>query len=291
MGEAAGGAGGLSEGVSCDGCHLTERVEHGADGYRAVRRRDDDVRFGPLCDATASYFHRTGCSPAFTDSSICATCHQWSRPTPKGGELVVFGEYEEWKASGFSTGAASCTSCHMPGVSGAIAVGSAARERVADHGLLGNLTSLRGQGLGVRASIEPAGREHAVVRIELANDAAGHAVPTGLPEREVALVVRVLDKTGAENQRSEITYGRHLVDESGTRVPFYRAVREDADTRIKAGETRIERVKLDPRIGVVVEITVVWRPMAKELAARGDLPSAPEQIVKRLRVPVARVRQ
>jgi hypothetical protein len=164
----------------------------------------------------------------------------------------------------------------MPAERAEVAVGSPARPSVRSHAfqLRGEL---RGRALSGRVRVSVvAGRLHVV--LSLKNSGAGPDVPTGLPAHRLRVGVEVLDGTGRILAQVEHSYGRILVDGAGNEVPFYRAVRQRADTRIRPGETRDDTFELDGagksgRLRVFVD----WQPIAPALASKLRVTPPPDE--------------
>lgn len=122
------------DGASCAGCHRIAPDGLGTaksfDGHYVVH--DDNTIFGPHKDPFAMPMaNRTGFTPKASDhvrkSALCGSCHtletaQLGRDgTPTGAKHHEQSPYLEWRASDYSTEAASpgpaaqdCQGCHMP---------------------------------------------------------------------------------------------------------------------------------------------------------------------------------
>lgn len=264
-----------AEGVTCDVCHTLSRVQVGAEGGTGfVLHPEQSVRYGPLCDTKAHYFHTMGCSPLHRDAAFCAACHDWSRTLEQGGTLVVFPEFREWRDDTSVLAGQSCQSCHMPAEPAEVAVGAGVRAGVRGHGfaLRGRLL---GQALSGQAQVHLDGRTAHIV-VSLTNTGAAHAVPTGLPERRLQIEVQVVDKAG-HKRVEERAFGRVLVDAGGREAPFYRAVRVGEDTRIQAGATRSASFELELPDAGQLDLFVRWRPIAQGLAQRIGVAPPPDE--------------
>lgn len=267
-----------AEGVNCDVCHTIASVQVGRVGGAGFTLRvDDAVRYGPLCDAKPHYFHSMGCSPLHQAGEFCAACHDWSVKLPSGAALAIYPEYREWLEDSAGGSGLPCQRCHMPGERAEVAVGWPERFGVPMHTFLGR-GDLRRRALTGRARItSSAGR--LTVNVSLTNSGAGHAIPTGLPERQLRVEVELVDSFGRVTARKEQRYGRMLVDDAGKEVPFYEATRELADTRIRAGETRQDSFVLPAAGGERLRMSVTWRPISPTLAARLGVTAPPDEPV------------
>ena len=269
-----------AEGVTCDVCHAIAEVRAGAGG--ALAPAFDLVstrRYGPLCDARDHYFHRMGCSPLHAESRLCGACHQLEWPTA-AGTVPVFTEFAEWQAAVDPAAGPSCQRCHMEGGAGEVARGWPARPQVSSHAFLSDEERGGGLTLALRLA-EGAGPG---VEATVGNDGAAHALPAGLPGRRIVLVLRALDAEGAEVAREERAYARVLVDESGAEVPFYAAARVAEDSRLGAGERRIERWSV-ATAGVAAFEAELWlRPLPAEVAARLEIAPPRAHLLGRRRI-------
>ena len=267
-----------AEGVSCDVCHTISSVQVSrVGGAGFALHLDDAVRYGPLCDAKPHYFHTMGCSPLHEAAEFCAACHNWSVQLPSGGTLAIYPEYKEWLEESASGAGTSCQSCHMPGERAEVAVGWPERSGVPLHTFLGR-GDLRRRALIGRARVSIAAGK-LTVHVALTNSGAGHAVPTGLPERQLRVSVELVDNAGRIAAREEHVYGRTLVDATGKVVPFYEATRELADTRIRAGETREDTFVLLAAAVGQLRVSVAWRPISPSLAAKLGVTPPPDEPV------------
>jgi len=265
----------LAEGVTCEACHSIKAVtvrRTGA-GYELSLGR---VKYGPLCDAKDHYFHRMGCSKLHAEATICAGCHLYYRPLPGGGELPVFTEYDEWHEGPYQ--ARECQSCHMAGARAEVAVGAGVRNGVAHHGWLGKQRDLRARALTASALVtavpDPANKGKLRIEVSVQNVGAGHAVPSGLPERRIVVRATALAAGGAKQAAAEQAFGRILVDAAGKPAPFYAAVRVAADDRIPPKQSRKARLELEAPKAGELRLEVIWRPLAEEIRTPLEIPAA-----------------
>ena len=257
-------------GITCDGCHLARSAR--AAGTGLALAVDDVVRYGPLCDAKDTYFHKMGCAPEVASAAYCAACHEL-----RLGGLPIYTEYEEWRASSYATDGATCQGCHMPPDRTAVATGAEERD-VAAHGFFGVANALRQQAIELAASVDDRG----VVTARVRNSGAGHAVPTGLPGRQLIVRVIALDAAGRERARRERIYARVLVDERGVEVPYPRATKLAKDDRIGAGATAVATFSFADR-PAAFQIDVVERMSPALGAGTGELALAQRRIAGRAR--------
>lgn len=273
----------VDEGVTCEVCHAIRDVGENAAEPRYTFDLQGNRKFGPYCDAKDNYFHKMGCAPAFRDARICGGCHAFSMPLADGKSLPVITEFAEWRASSFGVSGTACQECHMPAETAHAATGTERKVRVAHHGFMGEKGEIVQKALGIVASAA----DHAgklAVSVVLKNEGAGHAVPAGVPGRQVVVRVQALDEEGRAQAREERTIGRVLVDAAGREAPFYAAIAEKSDERITPGEARTLAFELDaPRSGSLV-IEVAWRSASPALVEALGVP-AEERSMGKIEIP------
>ncbi len=262
------------EGVSCETCHRMHEVRADPAGAGFELRREHDVKFGPLCDAKAPYFHKTECKPFFEQAELCGSCHLWEMPTANG-TIPVYTEYADWKASGYKS--RPCQQCHMPGDTAKVAESEEERPNVPNHSFLGRERSLAGTGIEISARVQGTGAT-ITVDATLTNKKAGHHLPAGMSGRQLILRVRAIDDDGKEIARKERIFERRLVDDRGRPVPFYEATRLDTDTRIGPKAKREEKLELKVPTAAKLLIALYRRAMGPEVARRVGGP-APEEVL------------
>jgi hypothetical protein len=276
------------EGVTCDVCHALSEVVVRDTNAEFHPRPEDNVRYGPLCDARDHYFHKMGCSPMHERSTMCAACHHWAKGVPGEAPLFLLGEFKEWSESKFARGGVECQDCHMPGDVTPVAVGSRTRVEVPDHGFMGSAADLRRRAVSLNVSVEPIRTRDAIVHVTITNDGAGHAVPTGLPERCLVLRVLAKDGDGVELARQERTYEKILTDASDRRVLFFDATRMRSDTRLQAGESRKETFEFQNTAATEVLLELTWHDLAPELAERVEGYESRGELIFERKVPFSR---
>jgi len=129
------------DGVDCAACHVRGQQ-----------------RFGPRERATTPHGPVAG-ADFFRGSEFCAPCHQFGAEGVAVNGKPLENTYEEWRVSRYPVRGQTCQSCHMPGGSHRFA------------GIHDPVMTARA--LRVTAVRAPTG-----VEVELANEGAGHALPT-----------------------------------------------------------------------------------------------------------------
>jgi hypothetical protein len=252
------------EGITCEACHAVAAVELGQHEAHLVLHANDNVKYGPLCDAKNHYFHKMGCSPLHTESKLCASCHEWYR-----GTLPVFTEYEEWLASPAAASGVECQGCHMPTERAAAAEGAAPRPSVPHHGFLGREGLLRRGAVELELVARRAGKSVQVTATLVARH-AGHRLPTGAPEHRLVLRLRLVGKKGVTLAETQRSYGRRLGDARNQPAPFWKATRLIGDDRLAPDVPRVETWQIAVAAGRAVAAELFYDDVASELQAPGE---------------------
>jgi nitrate/TMAO reductase-like tetraheme cytochrome c subunit len=273
--------------IGCSFCHSVVGaargevgIAHGVYGLEFLRPKDRDVVFGPHKDAARE---DTAYSPFQKQSRLCASCH----------EGVVFGvrvyeTYSEWQESPAAKEGKQCQDCHMKptGKMTNMAPGHGGVERdpntLANHRFFdGSQQDMLKACLNLDLSVNrDADRIRA--RIEIVANGVGHRVPTGLPDRNLALVVEAFDADGnpvpAMNGatlpnlvgpelkgKSGMLFAKVLKDwEGNSPVPFWRAAPEFDDSRLTPGQT--ERLEFAfPPSAVSIRARLIYRKFWPEV--------------------------
>jgi hypothetical protein len=229
------------EGVTCDYCHSIRDVSFDGPNPKAVLNQGA-VKTGPLMDAVSSA-HETGYSAVHASSAVCAPCHEYRNASG----FPVLTTYSEWKASRYWKEGRQCQSCHMSRVAGDVVDPHVARSgtaRINLHQMPGShsLAQLTG---AFKAQLHTS-REGGQLRVtvDVANQTAGHYLPTGSPLRQMVMELRA-DSAGGQHFREERVYARRVADQHGTvlmreHFAFLKAVKLESDTRLAPGEKRTE---------------------------------------------------
>ena len=229
------------EGVTCDYCHSIREVSFDGANPKAVLNFGT-VKTGPLTDAVSSA-HQTAYSEVHTSSAVCAVCHEYKN----AAGFPVLTTYSEWKASRYAREGKQCQSCHMSRVAGDVVDPRVARSHTAKinlHQMPGS-HSLEQLTSAVKAHLTTAWEgDQLRVTVDVANQTAGHYLPTGSPLRQLVMEVRA-DSSGGQHFREERVYARRVADQHGTvlmreHFAFLKAAKLVSDTRLAPGEKRSE---------------------------------------------------
>lgn len=250
------------EGVTCDFCHSMTGTDLNREDHPFLLEVGE-VKFGPVENA-ASNGHDVAYSQFHSTSGQCAGCHEYVNDN--GVQLLT--TYSEWQEYWDNGGGFTCQDCHMPLMLANIVDPKIKRLEGAfvnshrtpgGHSLAQLAKSLKLRLVQLRAE-----RDGLRVQVSVHNDGAGHSVPTGSPNRKVILAMEVVTDSGHE-YREQRVYEKVVADKSSREIRddsriFTEAVSELSDTRISAGEQRLEEFFVDlPQPGnVQVEVTLTY---------------------------------
>ncbi len=221
------------EGVNCDFCH-TIRASNPLAGGEPYTMRPGPVKWGPIRDAQ-SPVHKVEYSVTHTSSQLCGGCHEYRA---RSG-AVLMGTYSEWLASPYAQQGIHCQACHMPIGEGRVvrAEVKAAARPINLHNIQGGHSSeqiRKAVRVEVREVQRTEGGYRVVVTVE--NVGSGHMIPTGVPTRQLQLVVQLRHgQTVLAEQRS--VFHKVVVDERGIELKtdaqvFLQGVTIRSDNRI-----------------------------------------------------------
>jgi hypothetical protein len=229
------------EGVSCDICHVLTAVQF--NGLVPVMTfSPGPVKHGPIENAVSGR-HEIMYSELHTKALVCAGCHQFVN----GEGTPIMTTYSEWEQSAAAREGKGCQACHMGRQKADVVDPKVLRvpdSMVNLHEVPGG-HSLEQLNKALAVTIRPVHVNGELqLEVDLRNNGAGHAVPTGMPGRRVELQIRVQTSEGKayEEQKS---YGETFTDAAGELIArdsgyFARGVKHVADTRIQSGEQRVE---------------------------------------------------
>ena len=217
---------GALEGVNCVTCHQMDSVDGspahlndlhllGKATYRFPQGNGspDQYVWGPLTDVTFKGM-RPSHSPLHKESLLCASCHQYNRPS---NGVAGQHTYTEWLASSYAVpgpGYRTCQDCHMPPSEGigrlCIFLDS---DRPGDqrrqHIFIGSTPQMLQDNISLTAVASEVGPGRIRVNADVRNFGAGHSFPTGVAIRNALLVV-----TASWN-------GQPLGQAAGPTIPFW----------------------------------------------------------------------
>jgi hypothetical protein len=241
---ATGGAkAGLStpqEAVTCDFCHRISDVD--IEGHAAsVTLTSGDVKYGPLEPSGKKGAHPSAQSDLFTDSKLCAACHQW---TNEHG-VAIFDTYREWEKGPYPEKGVHCQDCHMPLVEGKLVAGKSktGADMINSHNLSGGHSIVQ-VASAAEVSITSVERVLGGLRavVAVTNVGSGHMIPTGIPSRSLVLDVQLLDSSGAVVETATHEFRKTIVDKNHHELStdadiIMKGAAVAKDNRIPPGET------------------------------------------------------
>ncbi len=194
--------GAAREGIPCDFCHKIKGTDIHGGGYPGVLSMrfnrpppGEQLFYGPLDDVTAG---PDTYSSLYTKSRFCAPCHSasfWGTP--------VYSEYDEWLKSPYPARGTECQDCHMaPGMKSVFIVppgkGGVSRDpkTISTHNMPGSRDArFIASALKINVAAEK-NKNGLTVDVTITNEKAGHHFPTGVPMRNLILLVAANDGGG-----------------------------------------------------------------------------------------------
>ena len=201
------------DGVNCVACHQIADVDankinglhsagaaFGKTDYRFANDANASFQvFGALPDVGNGTM-RNIFNPLFKQPLLCASCHQYANPT---NGTQAQNTYNEWLASPYAVpgpGFKTCQNCHMPeeASSGTIAIGGVVRPAAQRHRhtFIGATPTTLADAIKLSTAVVQSGSE-VEVTVNVQNQGAGHAFPTGIDIRNAMLIVRAKRRGGA----------------------------------------------------------------------------------------------
>jgi hypothetical protein len=217
---------GALEGVNCVTCHQMDSVDGspahlndlhllGKATYRFPFAGGSPSSFvwGPLTDVTFKGM-RASHSTLHKESLLCASCHQYNRPS---NGVAGQHTYTEWLASSYAVpglGYKTCQDCHMPPSteSGRLCVfvdSDRPGEQRRQHIFIGSTPEMLQGNVSLDAVATEVGPGRIRVTADVENFGAGHSFPTGVAIRNAVLVV-----TATWN-------GQPVPQAAGPTIPFW----------------------------------------------------------------------
>jgi Cytochrome c554 and c-prime len=221
------------EGVTCDFCHTIQATNPFTAG-EPFTMRPGLTKWGPLREVE-SPVHKTEYSVTHTMSQLCGGCHEYHA---KSG-AVLMGTYSEWRAGPYPGQGMHCQNCHMPQGEGRVV---RPEVKATDHPI--NLHDIQGghspdqirkaARVEVKEVQRMEGGYRVVVTVE--NVGSGHMIPTGVPTRQLTLVVQ-LRRGQTMLGEQQTVFRKVVVDDQGRELRtdaevFLRGVAIRSDNRI-----------------------------------------------------------
>tara|TARA_Y100000031_G_scaffold152303_1_gene195197 strand:+ start:491 stop:2161 length:1671 start_codon:yes stop_codon:yes gene_type:complete len=195
---------GISEkGIFCDFCHKIKDVDiHPEGGYPGVLsiklnrpHQGEQVFYGPFDDVIAG---PDVYSQVYNESRMCAPCH-----SAKFWGVSIYSSFDEWLDSPYAVEGIECQTCHMapdgettqfaPLEEGGINRDS---KTIATHNNPGSRNQ-KFMSEAIKMDLKVSFHDSILnVIVEITNEKAGHHYPTGVPMRNMILLVSTVDSLG-----------------------------------------------------------------------------------------------
>lgn len=235
------------EGITCDFCHSVEDVKKGV-----FVLKPGDVKRSALKESSPKE-HGAAYSEAFATSRLCSGCHDFTNHLG----AKVGNTYDEWKKSRYMMSGVHCQHCHMAEMPGKSAKENG-RASIHDHSLGHSMEKMLGA-VRVEAGSPVRMNDAVLADVLLANEGAGHAIPTGTPARTLVLEVRALDGGGNVVEVKKKMYRKRILDGKGSEMltdgdAFLYGKKVSSDNRLLPGESRVETFRFAVRPKDIVKV-------------------------------------
>lgn len=193
-------------GVDCEVCHKIQAISTSvavpttADVHYLRPTNGVRINFGPFDDSTfPGEVPDFGFSRLFTNSQLCATCHE-----ARSWGVKTYETYSEWKAGPYSREGIECQDCHMRSTTHEVRFADVDKGgftrtsmRLATHSMLSaNSADLMRKAIQMDTAAVATGDGILTVTVKILNSGAGHDYPTGQPMRNLILLVQAQDSSG-----------------------------------------------------------------------------------------------
>jgi len=255
-----------AEGVTCDFCHTVTGVQ--LDDHRKPYTLQPGIVKRSILRHASSPKHDVAFSELHGKAEFCGGCHNYI--APNGTPIMT--TYDEWREGPYAAEGKPCQHCHM-----ALGAGRVVSRDIKEtgpeihlHRLIHDSDQLRS---ALKVEIVETVRQGRDLRVTVSvkNVGSGHKVPTGIPSREILLVVNV--DAGGYTLKQERRYRRVLADKDGAELErdhqfFLHAASVVSDNRIAPREERLERFTFSvPKSGnfkVEADLTYQYAPLLLE---------------------------
>ena len=265
------------EGVNCDYCHTLVSEQGGGQTPRFEPHpgRTKTGRSG----AGGSMYHEIKAEADFGGAEYCASCHDLRN---RFG-VVIYSEYESWRASSYARRGITCRDCHMPESRGRASNFGEVRDDVSDHRFRGwrSEQDLR-EACEFKASLQVF-RDFVQVQTVVTNRGAGHRFPGGTPLRELVIRVTGMDEAGGDLfEENPIRYGVDLEIAGEDSMNLWQARSVIRDDRLRPGERREGSVSI-PRDENLhrIKVSLLYYPIPLHVVEEKGLDLEPLVIYER----------
>ncbi|MFQ5561683.1 MAG: hypothetical protein ACE5FU_14030 [Nitrospinota bacterium] len=192
-----------SEGITCAVCHVR-----------------NGIIYGPFKKSVMNAPHAVGFDPQFLSEEICLRCHEV--PAKKFSFLrsAICSTGNEWSTGPYKQEGYTCQTCHMPSIERPLVDGGAVRPSRQHLWKGGSKPEQVLKALSIRVT-----KEEKRFRVDIINSGAGHAFPTGDPDRKVFITATLLSGKNKALHSSRVTFERKIlwkpvmIELSDTRLP------------------------------------------------------------------------
>jgi hypothetical protein len=216
------------EGVTCDFCHSVKGIDL-SNKENPFQIQLGLTKWGPLKEAR-SPVHETQFAFLFNTSSFCAGCHEYDNEHG----LAILSTYSEWTESTYASEGKQCHYCHIPQRKGVVVFEDSMVIKGKKQEPLLCCVGVNTLGMlkeAIRVNIKDILRKPQEMKIivEIENYGAGHRIPTGMPNRKLALLVEVKTANNQVFSNSRV-YEKIVIDKDRN------ILSEESDILIKGSQ-------------------------------------------------------
>jgi hypothetical protein len=233
----------------------------------AVCHVRDGVILGPYADSKAP--HPVRQDRRLLTADVCTMCHQ-ATAAYTDTLVCTFDTGAEWKSGPYAARGKACSSCHMPVVERAVALGGPQRTS-RRHLFFGSKIpkeihlseseraeyALYRPGLSVTIVSAKRSAGKTVVSLKLKNARAGHLLPTGDPERFIRVDIALV--AAGKAAAGKAAAGKTLETQSlriGQQWEWWPNAKKLGDNRLKPLEERVETVQFQTSQPATLRVSV-----------------------------------
>jgi len=243
------------EGVTCATCHVA-----------------NGMIYGPYGDADAP--HPVEFAPKFRTTAVCEKCHEVPQSKFMFYKSNPCGTVDEYNNGPYKAKGITCQKCHMPSQLKTLTRSSKIFRQVGEHTFKGG----HSKEMIKKALLIDVKKLGEKFELTVMNNGAGHAFPTGDPDRYVNIITKFYDYEGNILQQELETFDRTIL--------YYPIIIEFSDNRLGplveityeySGKIINDRAV---RATVEIEYHILSDRAHKMLVEKYGLPEDTEKVIK-----------